>query len=448
MTTSQSDVDKVMAAFGAAPLNYRPSQTAAAGSNAPAPAPHGVTPANARGATFANPSASPGSLSASKDVRILPGAGGLVREVFPLLSRAVPGAGDLRIGAIKRPGDEVPEQREPVADQVLAARLQAGGTLPVPDETPLPAPPAAADAPAPVASDPAPRVVPLEAAETSGRPRPARPAQVTARERSPAQWDQQAQGPAQAAPPPSAPMPVPVQVAASAVRPLPPLRSHADLIRPIVERAPRADAQPAGAPSTAAMPAPLQPAAQPAAPQVNDAQPAPPPGFPAAAHAAAAYAAAAYPPPPAYPPYYGPSYPPQGLPPQGMPPYPMPPGAQGWPQPGYPPPYSPPYPSTGAGYPPGYPPAYPPPGAGYPPAYPAPYPYGYPQPPSPAYGYPPGFGAPPPYSMPPQPGPGPDQPIGVSPQAEAAVPAPESMSDIFAALRRAPGTDRVEETPQ
>ena len=50
--------------------------------------------------------------SANAEERILPGAGGRVREVFPLLWRAIPIAGELKVGAIKRPGDEVPEAAE------------------------------------------------------------------------------------------------------------------------------------------------------------------------------------------------------------------------------------------------------------------------------------------------------------------------------------------------
>ncbi|WP_419757625.1 hypothetical protein [Acidisoma sp.] len=436
MKTSQSDVDKVMAAFGAAPIKYRATQDAAAGPGAASATPQGVPPNEQRGARSASLPANPASLSARKDERILPGAGGLVREVFPLLSRAVPGAGDLRIGATKRQGDDVPEPREPVAGQASGTRLQ--GTLPPHDEAPLPLRPAA-DALTPVASEPAPRLMPLAGAETSARPRLA---QVTPQEHVPAHWDQHGQGPAQAASPSAEQVTMPEPV------PGLPLRSHADLIRPIVEKAPKAAARPPAAPPAAAMPAAFQPdatqtagfqrdepaAAQPALHQVRDAQPVAPPAVPAAA-----YPAAAYPPPPAYPPYYVPPYPPQP-PPPGMPQYPMPPGAQGWLPPGYPPPHFPPYP-TGAGYPPGYPP-------GHPAAYPAPYPYGYPHPPSPPYaaGYPPGFGAPPPYPMPPQPEP--DQPVAAPPQAEAAAPAPESLSDIFAALHRAPGADRREETPQ
>jgi hypothetical protein len=41
-----------------------------------------------------------------------------------------------------------------------------------------------------------------------------------------------------------------------------------------------------------------------------------------------------------------------------------------------------------------------------------------------------------------------DQPFATSPQTAAAPPPPASLSDIFAALHRAPGSDRAEETPQ
>ena len=146
MTTSQSDVDKVMAAFGAVPMNYRPHQDAAAGFNAPAAA----APAAAPGTTYQE--APPATPSARAAERILPGAGGPVREIFPLLSRAVPVVGDLKVGAIKRVGDEVPEPQEP--------------------ETGMPSAPAEAPPPPPQA---APGVTgetsptPIRAAETMAR---------------------------------------------------------------------------------------------------------------------------------------------------------------------------------------------------------------------------------------------------------------------------------------
>ena len=462
MTTSQSDVDKVMAAFGAAPMTYRPNQDAAAGWNVPAAATPASAPARTdHGAAHTTPSAQAAE-------RILPGAGGRVREIFPLLWRAIPGVGDLKIGAIKRPGDEVSEPREPdsAADNRLPARLPEAGAQPASDEAHPPPHQAAPDGPSPDTAAGVPRVIPFVAGETAAgpaahqrwvRPVPTAPrGDAAAMEQSPAQWDRQAPMPKQGAPPPPPP---PAPVAALAAKPLPPLRSHADLIRPVGQRGPTPAPGPTVEPAVAApaTPAPAV-ASQPAAPAPNVVQPqaAPPlpPQMPAPANPGAAYPAAAYPPPPAAPQGYPPYYPPQAMPPPGMPPYPIHPGAAGWSQPGYPPPYPPPYPPSAATYPPSYPPAYP---AGYPYGYPPPPPpqAGYAQayPPVPGYpsgpGYPPGYGAPPqPPMLPPQPGTPPEQGMATTPAAEATAPLPPaSLSDIFAALHRAPGTDRDKEAP-
>ena len=426
MTVSQSDVDKVMAAFGAEPIKYRPNQDAAdTGTRAE------ETPASAP--RRSSQGAAPVAPSASKDERILPGAGGRVREIFPLLWRAIPVVGDLKIGATRRPGDEVSERQEAGS---VAGRVQATPTPSRSDE-----PPAAANAlPHVIAENAAPSAAGSRQPPVSRLP----PAGETAPLEQP-------RGPAEASP---------SQVVTEAAKPLPPLRSHADLIRPVAARAPTPTATPpdgkppAATPPAASQPPVHQPAASPlAVPQAQTTQPLPPQA-PMAAYPPGPPPAEAYPPPPpGPPPGYPPYYPPQGMPPP-PPPYPMQPGAPGWPPASYPPAYAPPYP---------------PPGPGYPPAYAAPYPYGYPpqQPPpmaqdaygrpyAPGYapGYPPGYGPPPPY---PQPMPQPPGPMPGSGQAghpmeppaqPAAVARPASLSDIFAALHRAPGTERGGETPQ
>jgi hypothetical protein len=402
MTTSQTDVDKVMAAFGASPIDYRPHQEAAAASRAPVSGAPAVTPATIqRGAISPIP-------QTRATERIPPGAGGHVHEIFPLLSRAIPTIGDLKVGAIKRVGDEVPEPPAPEP-------------RPAPDRTP---------------PNLAPAATPEETTtRTAGWQWPARPAperRLAAEEQSSAQWEQQTPAP---------------------------LRSHADLIRPIGPRA-ETPAPPPAARSAPAVPPGYQPAAPPqneaplaAAPPPPVYPPtgyAPPPGYPPPSYPPTGYA-----PPPGYPPYY----PPQATPP-GMQPYPSHPGAAGWPQPGYPAPY----PAPPAGYPPGYPPAL---SAFYPPAfsapYPPPYPYGYPPqpPPMPQHGYapvypsgyepaattPPPQGEAAPSSRVPSPGaPSSGAPSSGAPSSGALAP-PSNLSDIFAALHRAPGTDRGDETP-
>jgi hypothetical protein len=180
MTTSQTDVDKVMAAFGASPIDYRPHQEAAAASRAPVSGAPAVTPATIqRGAISPIP-------QTRATERIPPGAGGHVHEIFPLLSRAIPTIGDLKVGAIKRVGDEVPEPPAPEP-------------RPAPDRTP---------------PNLAPAATPEETTtRTAGWQWPARPAperRLAAEEQSSAQWEQQTPAP---------------------------LRSHADLIRPIGPRA-------------------------------------------------------------------------------------------------------------------------------------------------------------------------------------------------------------------
>jgi hypothetical protein len=260
MTTSQSDVDKVMAAFGAAPMTYRPNQDAAAGWNVPAAATPASAPARTdNGAAHTTPSAQAAE-------RILPGAGGRVREIFPLLWRAIPGVGDLKIGAIKRPGDEVSEPREPdsAADNRLPARLPEAVAQPASHEAHPPPHQAAPDGPE-TAAGPA-------AHQRWVRPVPTAPrGDAAAMEQSPAQWDRQAPMPKQGAPPPPPP---PAPVAALAAKPLPPLRSHADLIRPVGQRAPTPAPGPTVEPAVAApaTPAPAV-ASQPAAPAPNVVQP-------------------------------------------------------------------------------------------------------------------------------------------------------------------------------
>jgi hypothetical protein len=380
MTTSQSDVDKVMAAFGAAPIRYRPNQDVAAESGAAAEPV--AAPASAERAAPA------ASSNARATDRILPGSGGKVREIFPLLWRAVPVVGDLKIGAIKRAGDEVPAPQEPEtpADVLLAQRIQAA------------------------AAEPAPEAAPVERAPP--------PAAVGAWRETVARAETRQQ-------PVLAVLPTPPVAPASA---LPPLRSHAELIRQVATRVQEPMPGPIAAqPIAPQLIAPAPPVAQmPQPPQVY--APPPPMQPPPQVYAPPPMQQPAMP-PPGYPPYY---------PPQAMPLPPMPPPAAPWPQPSYPPAYAPPYPPAyphpGAGYPPGYPPA-------YPPAYPPVHPYGYPP------SYPPAYGAPPPYPMPQQ---APPEQVPAPPpvqQAAPTPPAPQNLSAIFAALQRARGTDRGEETP-
>jgi hypothetical protein len=391
MTTSQSDVDKVMAAFGAAPLHYRPNQDLAA-------RPDAESRAESTGGRGVSSFVIPSAPASRASERILPGAGGRVREIFPLLWRAIPVAGDLKIGAIKRAGDEVPETTEPDTsdDRQLAARIQAAsGTA-----APVPAPPVAVlptvEAPRPAPSPPAPSTAAVS---------PVHPAKIAG------VWPFLARAE------------IPPIAEPAADGPSPPLRSHADVVRPIVRRAPAAETAPGTAQPGAPQPATLVSGErQPAAPRPTAPQPGemPPPFYPAAA----------YPPPPPGYPYY---------PPQGMPPYPMHPAAMAWPpaamaQPGLPP----------QGYPPFYGPAYAPPAPGYPPYHPAGYPPPYPQ------GYPPqayppplsppvstaAYYAPAPYPMPP-----PAAAAAAQPPQSAS---PISLSDIFAALHRAPPGQRGE----
>jgi hypothetical protein len=406
VTTSQSDVDKVMAAFGAAPMKYRPNQDTAEQSRASAtaetmPADGGGKPVNAASVP-----------SARAAERILPGAGGRVREIFPLLWRAIPVVGELKIGAIKRPGDEIPEPQEPETpvDDLLAARLLAASAGKVPASVP--------DHPqAPVAAPQDQRVVPFVIAETRAAPHIATDTPAPAFAPAPA-------------------------------KPLPPLRSHAELIRPVPQRA--ASHQPSVTQRNATQPtqppqtAPLFVAAALARPMPPQVVPQTPPQM-VPQMPWQAYATAAYTPPPPPPQGYPPYYPPQPMPPQGLSSYPMHPAAMhpaagGWLQPAYPPPYQP-----------AYAPPYPPPGAGYPPGYP----YAHPQQPYPpgtyAPGYPQAYGAPSAYEAPPiqaapyrDPTPLSLQPLAADPPpATAAAPQPPSnLSDIFAALHRAPGTER------
>jgi len=103
LTSSQSDVDRVTAAFGTKPLQYRPSQEVSS------------TQADGEAAVPARANAKPHtSLTQVKSAtlmageRLVPGSGGRVREIFPLLWKAIPLIGDLRIGSVERAGDELP----------------------------------------------------------------------------------------------------------------------------------------------------------------------------------------------------------------------------------------------------------------------------------------------------------------------------------------------------
>lgn len=325
MTKSQTDVDRVMAAFGAAPIRYRASQERA------------VTGAESASRAFETAVLRP----VQPDPHLVsetpaPGAGGQIRQIFPLLSRAVPAVGDVSVDAVKRPGDELPLPPEPETvlspfDQALAEQAHLRGQ----------------SAPsAPTASEEAAAQVHVWAASLP---------KVSAAPTAPAEASQP-------------PVPQPVM-------PLPALRSHADLIQPLPSQpaAPQFVApqlvvpqQPAPPqPSAAATPpyaAPQPAAPQPAAPQTWHPQPMPLP-----------------------PAYYPPPQPPYPYPPQPAP-YPHAGYAPGYP-PGYPPqayPY--PYPPQPTPYPPmGYAPGYPPQAYPYPPQ---PAPVG--QPPAP-----PGYAAPP-----------------------------------------------------
>jgi hypothetical protein len=324
MTKSQTDVDRVMAAFGAAPIRYRASQERA------------VIGAESAARAFETAVLRP----VQPDPQLVsetpaPGAGGQIRQIFPLLSRAVPAVGDVPVDAVKRPGDELPLPPEPEIvlspfDQALADQAHLHGQ---------------SAAPAPIASQGAPAQTPGWAASAA-----AIAVESTAQAEAPA-----------ATPQPAAPLPA---------APLPALRSHADIIQPLSSQPAAAQPalpqpQPAAPPPATAHPAPYAPPQQ-AAPQTWAPQPMPPPP-------------AYYPPPP--PPY---PYPPQPAP------YPYAGYAPGYP-PGYPPPAYP-YPPQPAPYPPmGYAPA-----PGYPPAYP-PQAYPYPQQPAPFVQPPaaPGYAAPP-----------------------------------------------------
>jgi hypothetical protein len=200
MASSQADVDKVMAAFGAAPIRYRASQDRAV---------PGDESASRAFETAALRQQNEPALTRSEPLR--PGSGGEVRDVFPLLSRAVPAAAHLSVDAIKRPGDELPTARETEeANKPFGRALSVGyspDVLPTVAANPAPLPAGPTVAAAPAAPPPA---------ET---PEPARP------------------------------------------EPLPPLRRHADLIQRLSHPA-------AVSPPQAAAPiAPQPPVPMPAAPQ-------------------------------------------------------------------------------------------------------------------------------------------------------------------------------------
>lgn len=127
MARSQADVDRVMAAFGSDPIRYRANQERAnsGGESASqafetAALRHGHEPARTEGE------------------QLPPGAGGAVRDVFPLLARAVPSVAGVAVAAVKRPGDEVPKRGES-DEAVLPFGLDFAAALSASAETPPPA---------------------------------------------------------------------------------------------------------------------------------------------------------------------------------------------------------------------------------------------------------------------------------------------------------------------
>ncbi|MCB8883470.1 hypothetical protein ACELLULO517_24695 [Acidisoma cellulosilytica] len=362
-----------MAAFGAAPIRYRASQERA------------VTGDESASRAFETAALRPTKAEPQlKTENPAPGVGGHVREVFPLLSRAVPAVADVSVASVKRVGDDLPLPPEPEAplspfDQALAEQAH-GKAASLPDAA-SPAQPHWAAAESAFVATPVAASVAAPAAPVS-QPQPSAPLPAL---RSHADLIQRL-SPQPAAPQPAPTPPAPVYAAPQAPAPHPAAPAYA-------------------APQPAApQPAAPQPAYYPAPPPPMPAQAAPQPGY------APGHPQQAYPPQPGYP---QPGYPPQAYPP-------------GYPPPGYP------YPQPGAGYPPPYPPQpapYAPPGyaPGYPPGYPPQaYPPGYPPP---AYPYPPAGAAP--YGGPPAPYPPPPQP---APTAD-----PVNLAEVFAALQRARG---------
>ncbi|GAB0116429.1 hypothetical protein [Acidisoma sp. 7E03] len=387
MTKSQADVDKVMAAFGAAPIKYRASQERT-----------GAAPAPGAMVTDLSPRLVAGERLGAPQDRVDPSAGGPVRDIFPLIARAVPQAADLSVNAAHRPGDKLPEQlkaqetaaAEQAADEAFAARLRGEAAQAA----------QAAAAAAPTAPSALPPQVPSQVAIASDRalssveaaaqpaitvPEPPEPAPSagSAPLRSHADLIRRLGGDRSEAPDvPAAAMPA-ATVASAAPIPVPPLPPQPVPQPPPAIAFPAAPMQPA--PMQAA---PIAPAPMPMPPAPPGAYPVPPAYAPPPVPAPYGYPAMGWPPPPGYPPPMPPGY---GYPP-AFPPYGMPPQAPGY---GYAPPYG--------GYPGALPPGYPPP------AYP------YPAPEAPAY--------------PPAP------PQGAAPPPAPAPSAPSSLSDIFAAMQ-------------
>jgi hypothetical protein len=358
-----------MAAFGTKSLHYRPSQDM---STIPVEG-AAVLPlrTNAKPHTNLTP-VKPTTLTAGE--RLVPGSGGRVREIFPLLWRAIPLIGDHRVNSVTRPGDELPPavEEDGPENAVLPTIAKTEEREPAP---PVQAAPAAPIYPAPIYKDPA--------------------------------------------------MAVPSRLVIAP-------QSHSDLIRAIAGAAkvpatpypqPPAAQTFAGAPQAA--PTPARPTM--VWPPAKSA--------PAAAPAAEAYPAAVAPDPaqaqaPAQP-YYPPYYPQPGQMPPQQAPWPQMP----WPQQAYPQPYPgampqnfvpypPPFnqmggPMGGQMFGPGVHPAYP---YGYPPIVPLGLQQGVPGP----YAAPPAPEPPAMEAPPPQPAPAPPQPTR----------APANLSEMFAAMQR------------
>jgi hypothetical protein len=138
-----------MAAFGTKTLPYRPSQDM---STVPVEG-AAVLPlrTNAKPHTNLTPT-KPTTLAAGE--RMVPGSGGRVREVFPLLWRAIPLIGDLRINAVVRPGDELPPvvEEDTRDDDALPPAIVKTEERPIAAVPPIPPAPIY---PAPIYKDPA-----------------------------------------------------------------------------------------------------------------------------------------------------------------------------------------------------------------------------------------------------------------------------------------------------
>jgi len=127
MTGSQTDVDRVMAAFGTTPIPYRPSapksfKRAAAESRSAAPA-EGSRAARDIAALLAPAPASTAPQGGE------PGAGGAMSEVFPLIAFALPEAGDLYVAPANGPKPQAPA---PAAPKKLVAEPKAAPSIAAP----------------------------------------------------------------------------------------------------------------------------------------------------------------------------------------------------------------------------------------------------------------------------------------------------------------------------